>query len=364
MDDIQEIRRKLNVGESGSIPELLDLEALLYKDLELKKFSRELGKYITKEIPNYQYATINDLKKIDDFVKNYYYKKLSTIELWITRAFVLGKLLEGYETSPQYKIISINAMPETIKDAIEKYHLTKNEINAINYSLSHGAEHLVSATNATITEVSRIVADGMAKRKTKRDIYRELEESFQKDEGEVNRNWKRVAIQEINTAFNEGYIAQFKPGTFLLGISMQDRCDNCGALIDGKVYPIVSAELIEDYSEMDKNSIEYKKQKFLWENAVWQTKNNVGRSSSKKKRMTNESGETEFVDREHFELSMPCIPLHIYCRCRWVRINPETQFVENGHMKMRISDPTAHTEWYNKNILPMLEKFSKFDIEL
>jgi hypothetical protein len=355
---------KLNVGESGSVPELLELEKLLYRDLELEKFTEELTKFIDREMPTERLVNLTDLLKIDDFVKKFYLGKMDTMELWVVRGFILGKLIEEKERVPTREMLMIEKMPIKVKEAVKEFDLTANEASALDYTLSHGAEHLVSATNSTIIETQKIVFDGIAKRKPRRQIRRDLEDAFLSDEGEVNRNWKRVAINESNTSFNQGYIAQLGVGEFVLGLSMPDRCDHCGKLIDGKIYPLISPTIAKDYSDLDKSDEEYKKQQFVWENAVWLNKNNVGRSTSPRKRTVNDKGEAELVDREHHELSMPCIPLHVICRCRWVRINPLTQYVENGELKMKVTDPEAYMRWYNKTVLPMMEKFSKFDINL
>lgn len=363
---IKAIKRKLNVGETGSVPQMMELETLLLKDLELEKFTEKLTRFIQDEMPADKLVGLPELIKIDDFVKRFYFEKLKEVDLWVVRGFVVGKLIEERERFPQRQILEFNKMPEKLKEAIHDFNLTEREIKALNYTLSHGAEHLVSATNATVTEVQRIVFDGISKRKTKREIRADLEDSFLTDEGEVNRNWKRVAIHESNNAFNQGYLAQLGTGTFLLGLSLPDRCDHCGKLIDGKIYPLISDNFEQTYGHLDKEEAEYKKRAFLWENAVWLSKDNVGRSSSRRRRINVDGGNAEdnLVDREHYEQTMPCIPLHVYCRCRWVRINIATQYVADGKLRMKFQDPQAYERWYTKNVLPLMEKFAKFGVEV
>ena len=364
MEDVLEkaISVKIDVGESGSVPELRQLEALFFKDLQIEQFTEKFSRFAIDEImPRAGVPTVEDLKKIDKFVREFFEGKLPTAELWVVRGFVIGKMLEQQERQPVKAAIDIAKLPATVRAAAKEYSLTVREVRALEYVNLNGAKHLTDASLDTIKTAQQVVFEGIKKRATIREIRESLEQAFMNDEAEVNRNWKRVAIHEVNSAFNQAYLAQQKPGEWVMGMSLPDRCDACGKLIDGKVYPIIPETKIRGYSGLSGKDRE--EQEFFWENAVWLGKNNIARSWSKRKR-TTEEGETVLKDRKHDELYMPTIPLHIYCRCRWVKINPGLQYVKDGEMKMKVQDPAAWKKWYDRTIVPQAEKFGKYGIEI
>jgi hypothetical protein len=93
-------------------------------------------------------------------------------------------------------------------------------------------------------------------------------------------------------------------------------------------------------------------------------KDNIGRSSSPTKKVIDENGETVLVERAHHELYMPSIPMHPYCRCRWVRLKPLLQYIEKGNIRMRAMDEKAWEKWYNDDILTKLTVLKQHGIEL
>jgi hypothetical protein len=352
-------------GEQHHFIELQKLETLLYSEFDLKTMYEELIKYVNKEFPEKTAKSISlkELQKIDEFVKSLTLNKITKIEQYIVRAFVVGNIIEERQGSITSIIkpieMNLNRLPETIKNAVKEYRLTPRQIEAVNVSLSHSGQHLTSATNATINRVQSLTTDNIIKGGTRKELANLLREEFTSKDKEINRNWNRVAINEISYAYNNGYLATMKPGQWVIGVSMPDRCDSCGALIDGKVYyfsNVTNQDMKHD--DLDPQSKEYSRRAWLSENTVWLYKDNYGRSAAKRKRT-----EEGLKDRERHEMNVPACPLHVHCRCVWSRFNPDYQYVEKGGIvKMKAMNEKEWKKFYDTKIQPMKEKLKEYGI--
>ncbi len=52
------------------------------------------------------------------------------------------------------------------------------------------------------------------------------------------------------------------------------------------------------------------------------------------------------------------------CRCRYVRLNPLNQYIENGNIRMKAMDEKAWEKWYNSDIITKLTALKQHGIEL
>jgi hypothetical protein len=367
--DLQKaISLRLSPGQYHHLDELKTIELSLYGSFGLEKFYDELQKFIGENIRVSEGSPLSlaDFRSIDEFVRKYFTDKLPEAQTWIVRAFVIGKLIETGERIGPRRLIDVEKLPATVKQAASDFKLSLRETKALEWSASHGAEHLMNATNDTINRVQRVLFDNIKNRKGVRELRRALEDEFFNDEKELNRNWKRVAISETNAAFNQGYLAQLKQGDWVVGFSLPDACDFCATYIDGKIYPVIeSGNKSLDYSGLDESSPEYKRLAWLWENTVWQNKDNFGRSFSRRKRMVTEDGNIEdnLLERKHHELWRVCIPAHPFCRCRYIRIDVERQYLDkNGEMKMRVMDEAAWKKWHEEAVIPVMEGLSRHEV--
>jgi hypothetical protein len=344
-------------GDTHHLKELQKLEALLYTAFDLQGFFDELIKFLEKrfgKLEGYD-VSIEDLKDIDTFVKKRTLGKIDTVEQYIVRAYVIGKIVESRESAPvlRKELVKIDTLPATVKEAVKTYSLTPREGQMLKQAMSHTAQHLTSASNTTINRVQSVTFNNLIKREGYKALENQLRFEFFDDSQEINRNWNRVAISEINYAFNNAYLALMKGGEFVVGISMPDRCPHCGALIDGKVYPFIqTTNESMNYSGMEAGTDKYNRLAWGWENLVWEGKDNYGRSGSPKKR--DGSG------REHHEKYMPAIPKHPYCRCRWIRINPNMQYVHGGEVKMRVMDEKQWKAWHESKIEPIIKQMQEY----
>ena len=355
----------MNPGDRHHLSQMKTLEAMFHKELGIDQFYRELIRFIDRNIPiaDARPLTFKELQRIDEFTRSYFLNKTTEVERWIVRAYVLGKLVEQRERMPQKPIIDVEKLPSRVKDAVKKYSLTPTETRAIEWSHYRGAQHLTNATNDTSNRVNNLIFENLSEHKGHRALRRALEEEMFTDRGEINRNWKRVAISESNTALNQGYIATLKQGEFVLGYSMPDACDWCVTHIKGKVYMVIDPDKVElEYEHLDPKGSEYRKRSWLWSNAIWRGKSNIGRSSAARKRKDPEIGNTpdNLEPREHHERWSPITPGHVHCRCRVIRFNPDTMYVKDGKLEIKAMNPKAHKEWYDKMIGPTIKQFKQY----
>ncbi len=364
----KEAFRKLQTQPGGMqhLEELRVIEKQFHSSFELKKFYESLNKHLADRLKEGAIPTLQDLQEIDSFTRKYFYGKMPEIEMWLVRGFVIGKLIEKAETlpPPPRKVLDIEKLPTRVRDAARDYKLTVRETRALEWNVSNGAKSLTNATSRTVGRVQELLYDNLKNRGSIRDFRRALETEFFDDEHELNRDWKRVAITETNAAFNNGYLVQVPPSEWVIGMSLINCCPQCSRLIDGKIFPVIEPAEDMTYDNLDPESKEYKKRSWLWANTVWTGKDNVGRSPSPYKKMTGENGEPVLVERAHYELYMPSIPCHPYCRCRWIRLKPLNQYIENGNIRMRAMDEKAWEKWYNADIITKLTELKQHGIEL
>jgi hypothetical protein len=352
-------------GDQHHFSELQKLEGLLYSKFDLNKLYDELIEYLEKEFPEKtaRTVTVKDLQRIDEFVKKQTLSKITVVEQYIVRAFVVGHIIEERQGQLaaiiKPKEINLDKLPDSIKQAARQYNLSTRQIEAIETSISHTAQHLVSATNTTINKVQSLTTDNILKRGSRKELAKKLREEFMDNTQELNRNWNRFSIYSIAYAYNNGYLASMKPGQWVIGISMPDRCETCGALIDGKVYYYSGATNEEmKHEDLDPQSKEYQRRAWLSENTVWLYKDNYGRSAAKNKR-TDEG----MVRRERHELSMPCCPLHVHCHCIYSRFNPDYQFIDKDKkVKMRAMNENEWKRFNETKINPIKEKLKEYEI--
>lgn len=310
---------RADVGKIGHMKELQQLEILFYNSMDIPGLLAGLNKHIDKNIDLESPLKPKDLQGVDSYVKSFFENKIITEnELWIVRGFVIGKLLETQEKLPTIyqPLIDINKLPKNVKDAAKEYGLTLRETKALEYTVSEGMKNLTNASLETVRRANSILFDNIKTRKGTKALTDALYEEFSGDEGEVNRNWKRVSIFSTNNAFNQGFISQVKHGEWVYGLSLKDRCEHCGALIDGKFYPVIRIPAEDlNYENLKPDSAEYKRRAWIHQNGIWTGKDNIGRSGSKKKRIDSDTGNKKenLTEREAHELYCPVIPVHPYC---------------------------------------------------
>lgn len=339
-------------GKIHHLKQLAFIEKMLFDTLfnpddfynGLRKFFKE-SRYENKEL-----FTTKDLDAIDNFIKEFFGSRIEEGKTWILRSYVVGRLLVISDLGQTTFETAVGRLPKFVEDAARRYGLTLEEATALQQAVEEGASLMSNTTINTIQNVRQTLVENTKQGKGVQGFYDQIRELVKDEVGELNRDWQRVAITEANSAFNNGYLSLLKDGDYVVGLSMPDACDSCLQQIAGKVYKVRQTPP-PDYSTMTGD--DYEKYADIWENEVWAGKNNFGRSASQRKRIDRSKGNTKenLREKHHHEFSMPAIPYHPHCRCRWIHINPEYQFVDkDSQLRLRVEDEDAWQLWYNEEI--------------
>lgn len=177
------------------------------------------------------------------------------------------------------------------------------ELSTLRYAKASAALHITDLVDSTRAAIKRMVIEhsqGMIlgqREGTARALEQRLSDTF----GDLNRDWRRLAISEIGECANQGHVAAETVGTKLKRVeAYTGACQFCRS-IDQRVMEVVSPD------HPDKDG---------WLH-IWPGKTNVGRAAAKRK-----IDEGHLVDRTHDELWWPASGIqHPNCRGRWVRVD-------------------------------------------
>lgn len=343
-------------GKIHHLKQLDFIERQLYGLFSPEEFYKALTRYL-KESPLIDlkrgYLTFEEVKGVDNFIQSYFSNFIDDARIYFLRAYVIGKLLADTDkagTAFNVGIQQFDTLPKFIKDAVKKYNLSIEEAKAIESTVERGATLLSNTITNTQQQIKTALIESIQRGEGTTALEKRLRQMLMNETGELNRDWTRVAVSETNNAFANGYLSTLQNGEYVIGISMPDACPHCIELLDKKVYQVLK-EAPPDYSEAKGD--EYNRIADVWENYIWEGKNNFGRSTAPRKRIDKKRGNREenLIMRKHHELSMPVIPLHPQCRCRWIGFNPKLQYVNaKGEIKLKAENPTEHSAWFEHHI--------------
>ena len=351
-------------GDSHHLGELKLLEKFFYNALGYEKYLDGVYDYVNKNLYVEMYAplTFGQIKAIDEFTAKHFEGIVASANLWIFRAYVVAALLSDRELAPGIKMPKVEILPRTFSGADPLRKFTEYDKKVFEFAKSDVARNITAASAETSKKVKEIIAESIKLGRTKREAIKELQKQFEGDESEVKRNWGNVAISAINEAFNKSYLAQIKTGGWVIGFSMPDACEQCVELISDKIFPVIDDPKL-DYSNINPISNTYKKAQWLYDNAVWAEKDNWGRRRSSKKRIDVKVGNKKgnLVERPHHEQYVPALPLHPSCRCKYIRININEQYInKEGRIRFKHDNPQEYNEWFNKNVKSKIEGLKQY----
>ena len=342
-------------GKIHHLKELDFIERLIYKKVDPEQYYYDLGEFMRTKLQtgSREYFTPAEIKLIDQFTERYFEGKIEEAQAWLVRAYIYGRFTAEADRELRLltKVTVPGETPANLAEIGRKFGLTESELRAVQFVHNKAAVNLTNTTQDTIRAVRRAITDSMQRREGVAGAEKRLQEMIFTDTGELNRDWKRVAISETNQAFQDGYIAAQADGEYVIGLSMPDACPTCMDQIHNRVYK-VTKNPPKDYSNLEGD--EYIREAAKWERYIWEGKTNIGRSGAKRKRINPAGGNasSNLRDREHHEKAMPTIPMHPSCRCRWVNFNPDIQFVDDtGNLRFKFEDPEAHRRFYETEIL-------------
>ncbi len=245
-----------------------------------------------------------DFGKIDKIIRRHF--NVGEVEAQTVRSFLLGKVLA--EMKGKSSTVNIASLPDSIKEAIGRRVITRKEAETLRWAGMRAADLIQNISDETRHKVRQIIIDSAAKGEGHRTLRDKLFSQIE-DEGELTRDWNRVAVTEANSAAQAGYLSAIGPGKRVRGYSFPDACPWCLENINGKEFEVIEDPKI-DFEAISPGSAGYDEAVETYRTKVWAGKNNYGRSASKRQKV-----EGGFRERESHELWVPCVPAHPHCRC-------------------------------------------------
>ena len=222
-------------------------------------------------------------------------------EYLAVRAQIAGKVnatLEARTLKPDQVSKILAVLPHQFSQ-IPTGVLTEREAHILRFAYRETANLITALTAQTRQQMKAVLINGIRqitlgdRQGTWQQLHSELLDTF----GDLNRDWRRIAITETGNATNVGYLSTFKPGSKVRREeAYTGACDFC-ASIRGKILTVVT----DGHEPKD------------WDTQVWPSKNNVGRSASPRKRVGG-----VLIPRTPDELwSIPAGTCHPHCRGSW-----------------------------------------------
>lgn len=251
--------------------------------------------------------TLDDHMMSVEFVVQRYLPadELRTEAEWLaTKSSLMGKVQANMdaEATPDQADKILAALPSTVDAAAQMFQMRPAQKLALEFGAVRCAENVRAVTESVRHQLRGTIMQHAEEQMLKvpgvpgEALQTRLFDQF----GEMNRDWRRIAVTEAGECQLNGYIAALPPGTKIKRVERYaNACSFCRKL-DGKVVTVVSPD--EKYKD--------------GENAVWVGKGNVGRSASPRKRVGN-----VLVPRTPDEMWwIPAGTAHPHCRGRWVRV--------------------------------------------
>lgn len=263
-----------------------------------------LAKLYLQSLPVAQWTLDDHMLCVDMVVQTYLPPDVLQPEAeWLAvRAGMMGKVqanMAGDATAKQADKV-LAALPSTVAGASAQFALAPQQVKTLDFARVRAVENVQALADGARHKMRAVVAADLEQRAFggppagTSSLQTKLLDTF----GELNRDWRRVAVTEAGEAQTQGYIASVAPGT---KVQRVERYDNACAFcrkIDGAVVTVVAA----DAADKDPDTM------------VWPGKNNVGRSASPRKRVGD-----LLVEREQHEMwQIPAGLAHPHCRGRWV----------------------------------------------
>ncbi len=189
-------------------------------------------------------------------------------------------------------------LPGTVAGTAKMFSYSDAEAAILAYGKEHACDAVTGVSETVRHQIKRIVLEHEKRRLTGEEVSdSELEAALFDKFGQLNRDWRRIAVTEAGEMANQGVIAYLEPGSHVRRIEVYvGSCGFCKAL-DGRVFRVTTPD------DPDKDG----------EHDVWPGKTNVGRSGSPMKRVGN-----ELVPRLPDERWWPAAGVqHPHCRGRW-----------------------------------------------
>ncbi len=269
---------------------------------------RALAKLYLESLPPAQWSLDDHMMAIDLVVQTYLPQDaIQTEAEWLTtRAGMMGKVQANMEKEASAKQADtiMEALPSTVAGAVAQYGVAGAFKQVLDFARVRACENVRALSDGVRHRMRSVVTADLEQRYTgsvpagTSSLETKLLDAF----GELNRDWRRIAVTEAGDAQTQGFIASLPFGTKVRRVEQyRGACSFCKK-IDGMVFEVV------DPANPDKDP----------ETQVWVGKNNIGRSASPRRRQAG-----ALVERQPEEMWWaPAGTVHPHCRGRWL---PEIQ---------------------------------------
>ncbi len=215
--------------------------------------------------------------------------------------------LARHDTSPtttEAAMTVVETLPATVGMGTDHYRLSAFDHARIHVAEATAARHIGNLTQATRSAMHDIVIRAEQRRLTSGTttydpvpLQQHLSDAF----GELNRDWRRIAVTETSLNATDGYLSRLKPGEQVKWLAHPGACRYCESQ-NGKRFTVVAP----DHPRKDPFT------------QVWVGKSveNIGRSISPRKRLEDGS----LANRTAAEMLVPAITAHPSCRCLYVAL--------------------------------------------
>lgn len=286
----------------------------------INDFKNKRDKFL-KYINDGKFWTKQQMQQLDSLLKQRLPTYAQTVEPFLVRAAFIGKLRSQAERDNLGILGAVlDRVPETIKAstkegaklatrdnrAVEVLPLTQQEQNILKAAEQQAASKITEVDQRTRAGIKQLVIRAKRERWSHQQLAQALFDKY----GELNRDWRRVAITELSYAVNDSYLADLKEGDEVYTPTIAGACKHCQRLLEGKSFTFLSAppEKIDHNTE---------------KNYVWVGKSNYGRSTA---------------------AWVPCIPLHPQCRHTWQRKSKFYNMDESGKLKLKTTEELIQEE--------------------
>lgn len=266
---------------------------------------RELVRIYLDALPKDQWALDDHMLCVELVVQTYLpTDELITEAQWLaTKATMMGKVENNWlkKIAPTLKQADaiLAGLPNNPQDAAY-FPMQPKERTTMEFANFRTVETVVNLKDNVRRQMRQTVARHVEK-KMRGDLSgQSLQSDLLDTFGDLNRDWRRIAVTEAGEAMLQGMIAGIAPGGKVKRVEQYaSACAFCKK-IDGTIATVVSP----DHPNKDPDTM------------IWEGKNNIGRSASPRKRVGN-----ELVNRKSDEMYwLPAGLAHPHCRGRWVPV--------------------------------------------
>lgn len=241
---------------------------------------------------------------IDCLLKRYLPEKViqSEASTASVRQYLVGHL-RARETPIAHAVRTVAALPATLDAATQIWgNLTRLDRALIAVAQTNAARLVTDLRTSVRSRMEKIIINAEKTRlQTGTTAYKAapLVQQLQEEFGELNRDWRRIAVTETAMNSSDAFLLTMPVGSMVKWVSHSDACEYCLGQ-NGKTFRVVRSQHDAQSERED----------------VWPGKTvlNVGRAIAKRKRLPDGT----LIDRDETELVVPMIPAHPHCRCVWV----------------------------------------------